>query len=99
MTSTSNATDTPPVFLDVRSLGEFQNGHLEGALHLPLDQLQHGIGRLVPDRGQPLVLYCASGARSAFGCSLLQQLGYQQARNGGGLGLLAMTTQRAIRRS
>jgi len=38
---------------------------LEGAPQLPLDQLAQGISRLAPDRHPRLVLYCASGARSA----------------------------------
>jgi rhodanese-related sulfurtransferase len=32
-----------PLYLDVRSAGEYASGHLEDALNLPLDQLQHGI--------------------------------------------------------
>lgn len=87
-----------PLYLDVRSAGEYASGHLEDALNLPLDQLQHGIGLIAPRLDQPLVLYCASGARSAFGCAVLQQMGYTQATNGGGIGMLALTTQRPIRR-
>lgn len=87
-----------PLYLDVRSSGEFASGHLQGALSLPLDQLQQHIGRIAPDLDQPLVLYCASGGRSGLGCAVLQQMGYRQARNGGGIGPLALSTQRAIHR-
>jgi phage shock protein E len=85
-----------PLFIDVRSPGEFASGHLAGAVNLPLNQLQADIGTLVPDMATPVVLYCASGARSAFACGVLQQLGYRHVSNGGGVGLLAMQTQRAI---
>ena len=99
MTPSPEAADDGPLFLDVRSRGEFESGHLDGARHLPLDRLQHDIGRIVPDPQRDLVVYCASGARSAFACAVLQQLGYRQARNGGGLGMLALSTQRPIRRA
>lgn len=94
MSATSLPAST--VLIDVRSPGEFSSGHLEGALNLPLDQLQHTIGAAVPERGTPVLLYCASGARSAFACGLLQQLGYTQVANGGGAGVLAMQLQRPI---
>jgi phage shock protein E len=87
-----------PLYLDVRSAGEYASGHLEDALNLPLDQLQQGIALVAPRLDQPLVLYCASGARSAFGCAVLQQMGYTQATNGGGVGMLALTSGRAVRR-
>lgn len=87
------------VLIDVRSPGEFASGHLDGALNLPLDQLQQRIASAVPDPNRDLLLYCASGARSAFGCSVLHQLGYHQARNGGGIGMLAMSLQRPVRRA
>jgi phage shock protein E len=87
-----------PLFIDVRSAGEFASGHLDGALNLPLDQLQHGIAHVAPNLDQELVLYCASGTRSAFGCAVLQQMGYTRATNGGGVGMLALTSGRAVRR-
>jgi phage shock protein E len=85
------------LFIDVRSAGEFASGYLEGAVNVPLDQLQQRMPQLVPDLDRELVLYCASGARSAFACGLLQQLGYRRARNGGGVSMLALTTQRPVR--
>jgi phage shock protein E len=88
-----------PLFIDVRSPGEFNGGFLEGAINLPLDQLPQRIAALAPDRQQELVLYCASGARSAYGCALLHQMGYARARNGGGIGALALSSQRAVRRA
>ena len=88
----------PALFIDVRSPGEFAGGHLDGAHNLPLDQLAQRIALLAPDRQRELVLYCASGARSAHGCALLAQLGYSRARNGGGIGALALSSQRPVRR-
>lgn len=94
----STGAASQPLFIDVRSSAEFRGGHLAGALNLPLDQLQHGIASLVPNPDSELVLYCASGARSAFGCAVLTQMGYTAARNGGGIGTLALSSQRPVLR-
>ena len=86
-----------PLLLDVRSSAEFASGHIDGALHLPLDQIQQDAPRLLPDPSQPLIVYCASGARSAFACAVLNQMGYRRAMNGGGMSLLAMGLERPLR--
>lgn len=91
-------TSPEPLLIDVRSPGEYAGGYLDGAVNLPLDQLQAGIGRVAPDLAAPIVLYCASGARSGMACMLLQQMGYRQVSNGGGIGVLAMTSGRPVRR-
>ena len=51
--------------VDVRSPSEFASGHLEGALNLPVGQLSARMGELGP-KGTPIVVYCASGTRSAM---------------------------------
>ena len=87
------------VVIDVRSIGEFNSGHIEGAVCLPLDRIQHDITRVVPDKGTPLLLYCRSGARSARACEFVSQLGYLNTRNGGGIGSLALSLGRRVTRS
>lgn len=90
-------TERTPLLIDVRSPAEFASGHIDGAVHLPLDQLQHGAARVLPDLTHPMIVYCASGARSAFACAVLSQMGYQQAMNGGGMAQLAMSLARPLR--
>jgi phage shock protein E len=80
------------LIIDVRTPAEFRQGHLEGAVNLPLDQLLQRLPDAVPDRQRALMLYCASGGRSGLACSALAQLGYARVRNGGGLGLVALST-------
>lgn len=57
--------------IDVRERDEWLEGHVEGAMHLPLSQLQKGP---VPDtlpKDQPLYLYCARGRRAKIAQGLL----------------------------
>ena len=72
--------------IDVRSEGEFSGGHLPGAINIPLDRLSAEIGRLAPDKDQPLLLHCLSGTRSGMGKSTLQKLGYRHVLNLGSYG-------------
>ena len=62
--------------IDVRSAGEFQSGHLPGAVNVPLPSLASDVGRHVKSGGT-VVLYCASGARSAMGARTLRAKGYE----------------------
>ncbi len=66
-------------FIDVREPNEFTAGHIDGAVHLPLGSLTDSIGSI--DFDAPLVLYCASGTRSAIGSALISALGYSAVSN------------------
>src|SRR5207344_494052 len=55
-----------PLFLDIRPVDEWDEGHIPGALHAPRNNLESRIEGLVPDKGRDLVVYCGSGARSVF---------------------------------
>ena len=62
------------VLVDVREAEEFEAGHIPGALHVPRSYLESRIENAVPDRDAHVVLYCASGNRSAWGAHALKQL-------------------------
>jgi sulfur-carrier protein adenylyltransferase/sulfurtransferase len=67
-----------PVVVDVREQHEFEEGHIPGAVHVPRGYLESRIEGAAPDRSQPVVLYCASGSRSALAADTLERLlGYQ----------------------
>jgi molybdopterin/thiamine biosynthesis adenylyltransferase/rhodanese-related sulfurtransferase len=67
-----------PVLIDVRENEEYAAGHIPGARHVPRGYLESRIEGTVPDRSARVVLYCASGSRSAYAARTLQQdLGYQ----------------------
>ncbi len=76
--------------IDVRTEAEFQQGHVAGAINLPLDRLHVEIGRYVPNKQQPVLLHCLSGGRSALGAATLKKLGYTSSYN---LGSLARATK------
>jgi sulfur-carrier protein adenylyltransferase/sulfurtransferase len=65
------------LFVDVREHDEWEEGHIPGAVHVPRGNLESRIEAVAGDRSTPLVLYCASGARSAFAAKTLAELGYQ----------------------
>jgi len=73
-----------PLIIDVRSRGEFASGAYPGAINIDLDQLAARAGEL-GGKSRDITLYCASGARSAYGQRVLQQLGFKNVKNGGGL--------------
>jgi glyoxylase-like metal-dependent hydrolase (beta-lactamase superfamily II)/rhodanese-related sulfurtransferase len=64
---------TPPLVLDVRTVGERQDKHIAGSLHIPLNRLSTRLGELPRDRG--IVVYCAGGYRSCIAASLLEGSG------------------------
>src|SRR4051812_19142071 len=68
----------PPVLVDVREQHEFEEAHLPGAIHVPRGHLESRIEGKVGDKSRPVVLYCASGQRSALAANTLQELlGYE----------------------
>jgi molybdopterin/thiamine biosynthesis adenylyltransferase/rhodanese-related sulfurtransferase len=73
-----NGNGTRPLLVDVREQYEFEEGHIPGAIHVPRGHLESRIEGKAGDKSQPIVLYCASGNRSAFAAHTLQSLlGYE----------------------
>jgi sulfur-carrier protein adenylyltransferase/sulfurtransferase len=65
------------VIVDVREPEEWGSGHIPGAIHVPKSYLESRIEGAVPDHDQHVVLYCASGNRSAWAArTLIEDLGY-----------------------
>ena len=81
---TAKVNDNAPIVIDVRSVQEFRTGAFPGAVNIPLDELPRHIDEL-GEKSRNITLYCASGARSAYGQRVLQQLGFTNVINGGGL--------------
>jgi len=70
------------VLIDVRDELEWDRGHLPGAKHVPRGYLESRIEAAAPDRDANVVLYCASGQRSALAAHTLRELlGYSNVRS------------------
>ena len=67
------------VVIDVCSADEFAAGHVAGAKHVPLGELQERLPGLVKNKALPVVLVCASGARSQRAVAIAKGLGYEKA--------------------
>jgi glyoxylase-like metal-dependent hydrolase (beta-lactamase superfamily II)/rhodanese-related sulfurtransferase len=65
--------------VDVRRKAEWDQGHIPGALHKPLDHVTEMLGDL--DAAKPVVVHCKGGYRSAIACSLIQRAGFENVTN------------------
>jgi molybdopterin/thiamine biosynthesis adenylyltransferase/rhodanese-related sulfurtransferase len=81
------SSDEPPVLIDVREPDEFDQGAIDGSVHIARGNLESRIAAVVPDRSTPIVITCQSGARSAFAARSLEELGYEDVASlAGGFG-------------
>ena len=69
--------------LDVRTSAEYSGGSFPGAKNIPVNELGQRLRELKKDR--PIVVYCASGARSGMAARMLRQAGFTQVANAGGM--------------
>src|SRR5688500_4463605 len=60
------------VVVDVREQHEFEESHIPGAVHVPRGHLESRIEGAAPDKSERVILYCASGNRSALAAQTLQ---------------------------
>ncbi len=84
MTIRELVNDMNATVIDVRSSWEFEDGHVNGALNIPLDEIPMRVDE-IKELPAPYVLYCRSGNRSGMAAGILQQFGLSQVHNGGGL--------------
>ncbi len=71
------------MIVDVRTPDEFRDGAYPGAKNIPLSDLGRRLAEIPKNR--PVVLYCASGARSSSAARAMKQAGYADVINAGGL--------------
>lgn len=64
------------ILLDVRSIQEFQEGHLPGAISIPVYDLARDIGRKITKRDNLIIVYCQTGGRSKKAAKILADLCY-----------------------
>jgi phage shock protein E len=73
-----------PYLLDVRTPGEYKQGHIQGAELIPLNELAARIAQL--PKGREIVCVCESGSRSSVAARHLQSQGYKVSNMRGGMG-------------
>jgi phage shock protein E len=71
------------IIVDVRSKGEFDSGHINGSINIPVDVIANNLNKF-KDKNKTIITCCASGMRSAAAKSVLKSNGYTSVFNGGG---------------
>jgi phage shock protein E len=69
------------VILDVRSKGEYANGHVKGSINISVDTLSGNLNKL--NKSKPIITCCASGNRSGSARNILLANGFKEVYNGG----------------
>ena len=62
--------------VDVREDGEYAQDHVAGAIHLGKGVIERDIETIIPNKQEPIVLYCGGGYRSALAADSIRQMGY-----------------------
>ncbi len=68
-----------PVVLDVRRPEEFAQSHIDGAKHIPLDELAQRLDEL--NKTDEIVINCKGGGRSSRACAFLESQGFANVAN------------------
>ncbi len=73
------------VWIDVRSLDEYNEDHISNTEHIPHTEIVAQISDLDLDKSAPIKLFCRSGVRAGLALTALQDLGYTNVENVGGI--------------
>ena len=68
--------DKSIVVLDVRTPGEYSEGHVPSAVNIPYDEIEDEVAKTIKDKQQQIVVYCRSGYRASKAEAALADLGY-----------------------
>ena len=73
------------IILDVRSPAEFAEGHIEGAISMPSDEIEYLAPALIYDKNQIILVYCRAGSRSHHAALALSAMGFTSVFDFGGI--------------
>lgn len=79
--ATAKINHDDAVVLDVRSMNEYQQGHIINAENIPLNSLDNGIKSLDKHKQKPIIAVCKTGSRSGAACSTLRKAGFEHVYN------------------
>lgn len=77
--------DETILVLDVRTQAEYDSGHIVGAMLLTLDLIEESIEGIYTDKDQVIYVYCRSGNRSEKASKIMNELGYKNVHDLGGI--------------
>lgn len=69
------------LLVDVRTPEEYRAGHKEGAVNIPVDELEELAPQLLPDKNAVILLYCRTGKRADKAVETLRKMGYSHLEN------------------
>lgn len=72
------------VLLDVRTETEYEQGHIPQSINIDVNTIKDAVS-VIKDKNTPLFVYCRSGARSGYAVGELENMGYNNAVNIGGI--------------
>jgi rhodanese-related sulfurtransferase len=73
------------IVLDVRTKSEYDQGHIEGSVLLPVDEISSKAEEVLKDKSAKILVYCRSGNRSATAAKTLIEMGYENVLDFGGI--------------
>ena len=72
-------------FLDVRTDGEYSDGHIPNSIHIPLQEIKSRISEIEKIKDKKIIVYCRSGARSSMASKTLLKEGFDVSNLTGGI--------------
>ena len=78
------STTDGAILLDVRTPDEYRQGHIPGSKNVPLQSIDK-VTVMINNKATPIFVHCLSGARSRQAAAVLQQMGYTNVKNIGGI--------------
>ena len=78
------STTNGAILLDVRTPDEYRQGHIPGSKNVPLQSIDK-VTVMINNKATPIFVHCLSGARSRQAAAILQQMGYTNVKNIGGI--------------
>ncbi|MCR1950126.1 rhodanese-like domain-containing protein [Clostridium sp. DSM 100503] len=73
------------IILDVRSEEEYNTGHIENSILIPIDKLEEEAENILNDKSKKILVYCRSGNRSKKASNILLEKGYTNVYDFGGI--------------
>jgi len=70
--------DQDAAIVDIRDAGDYKEGHIPQARHIPFSALQERLGELAKVKDQPIIVYCRNGVTSQSACTLLKKNGFAE---------------------